>query len=120
MLQEVSWRHSRGQEVDPCHQTKLPGQGHKGLGGELSLLLALIESEITEFFSGVSLRGKVLKIMSIRFKGICHHWVLLQTCRSGVKHSMEVTTTIHGATIQARLFIVRMQQGYWEHKISKP
>lgn len=65
MLQEVSWRHSRGQEVDPCHQTKLPGQGHKGLGRELSLLLALIESEITEFFSGVSLRGKVLKIMSM-------------------------------------------------------
>ena len=49
-----------------CHQAELPGQGHKGPGSSLSLLFALTVSEITDFVSGVSLRGNVLKIMSMQ------------------------------------------------------
>ena len=61
----VAWPRTR-QRTSVCHQTELPDQGHKGPGSGLSFLFALTESEIADFVSGVSLRGNVLKIMSMQ------------------------------------------------------
>ena len=51
--------------MDPCHQAGLPSQTHKikSLEEIYIFSLPIKESEIIEFFLGVSLKGEVLKIM---------------------------------------------------------
>ncbi|XP_048203220.1 40S ribosomal protein S2-like [Perognathus longimembris pacificus] len=91
----------------------------------------LFSLPIKDFFLGVSLKDKVLKIMPMqkqiqadqhtRFKafvaiGDYNSHVGL----SGVKCSKEVATAIRGAIILANLFIIPVQRSYWANKIGKP
>lgn len=71
--------------------------------------------EIIDFFLGYP--SKVLKIMPrqkqtragqwTRVKTFCHHWGLQETCQFECQVLKEVATAIHGATILAKLAIVR-------------
>lgn len=60
------------------------------------------KSELNDFFQGASLKDQDLKNMLVqkqtedRIQGICHHWELQWTCRSGVQHWKRIATTIQG------------------------
>lgn len=62
-----SWRQGPRQAVAPHHQARLPGQGHEDqVPREDLFYLPIKESEITNFFLGVSLKDKILMIMSVQ------------------------------------------------------
>ena len=56
----------RGQGVDPGHQAGPPGQGHEDLETICLFSLPIKESEITDFFLGVSLKEELLKNMLLQ------------------------------------------------------
>lgn len=62
-----SQRRGRGQGGDLHHQVGPPGQGHEHqVPGDLPLLPALKESEITDPFLGESLKEEALKIRLVQ------------------------------------------------------
>ncbi|KAM6163036.1 small ribosomal subunit protein uS5-like [Rhynchocyon petersi] len=98
---------------------------------EISLFsLPIKESEIIDFFLGMSLKDEVLKIMPVQkltcagqrtrfnvFVAIGDHNGHVGL---GVTGSKEVVIAIRGAIILVKLSIVPVRCGYWGNKIGKP
>ncbi|XP_006866121.1 PREDICTED: 40S ribosomal protein S2-like [Chrysochloris asiatica] len=92
--------------------------------------LPIKESDITDFFLGMSLKDEVLKIMPVqkqmragprtRFKVFVAIGDYNGHGGLGIKCSKEVATAIRGAIILAKLSIVPVRRGYWGNKIGKP
>uniref|UniRef100_A0A8C9KA90 S5 DRBM domain-containing protein n=1 Tax=Panthera tigris altaica TaxID=74533 RepID=A0A8C9KA90_PANTA len=92
--------------------------------------LPIKESEIIDFFLGVSLKEEVSKIIPLRkqthagqrtkFKAFVAIADYNGHVGLGVKCSKEVATAIRGAIILSKLSMVPVWRGYWGNKICKP
>ncbi|XP_006895723.1 PREDICTED: 40S ribosomal protein S2-like, partial [Elephantulus edwardii] len=92
--------------------------------------LPIKESEIIDFFLGMSLKDEVLKIMPVQMQTCVGQWTRFKAFVAigdydghvglGVKCSKDVAIAIHGAIILTKLSIVPAQCGYWGNKIGKP
>uniref|UniRef100_A0A4X1TTC9 Small ribosomal subunit protein uS5 n=1 Tax=Sus scrofa TaxID=9823 RepID=A0A4X1TTC9_PIG len=92
--------------------------------------LGHLESEITDFFLGASLKDEGLKSMPVQKQTHAGHrtrfkaFVAIGDCKGhvglGVKCSEEVTTAIQGAITLAKLSVIPVWRGSWWSKIRKP
>uniref|UniRef100_A0A8C0DR32 S5 DRBM domain-containing protein n=1 Tax=Balaenoptera musculus TaxID=9771 RepID=A0A8C0DR32_BALMU len=130
-------RRARGGKAEDEEWLPITKLGHlvkdlkiKSLEESYLFPLPIKESEITDFFLGISLKQEVFKIMPVQKQTRAGQQTMFKAFVAigdynghvslGVKCSKQIATAIHGAIILAKLSIMAVWRGYWGDKISKP